>query len=47
LSLDWARCSEILDTIEQAGLLVRTEDGIILTYPIVTEHEESSCACSG
>jgi hypothetical protein len=46
LSIDWARCSEILDTIEQAGLLARTKDGIALTYPIDAEHEGTSCGCS-
>jgi hypothetical protein len=46
LSLEWAKCSAILDNIEQAGLLTRTEDGIALTYPIDTEAEGSPCACS-
>jgi hypothetical protein len=46
LSLDWARCSAILDTIEQAGLITRTKDGIALTYPIDAEAEGSPCACS-
>jgi hypothetical protein len=46
LSLDWAQCLEILDTIEQAGLLARTKNGIALTYPIDAEHEGTSCGCS-
>lgn len=45
LSLDWPQCSEILDTIEQAGLLARTEDGIALTYPIRAEVESTPCGC--
>ena len=46
LSIDWAQCSAILDTLEQAGLLTRTEDGISLTYPIDAEAESSACGCS-
>ncbi len=46
LSVDWAQCSAILDTIEQAGLLTRTKDGITLTHPIDTEAESTSCGCS-
>jgi hypothetical protein len=47
LSTDWASCSAILDTIEQAGLLTRTEGrGIALTYPIDAEAESASCGCS-
>ncbi len=45
LSVDWNRCSDILDTIEQAGLLTRTKDGIALTYPIEAE-ADNACGCS-
>jgi hypothetical protein len=47
LSTDWPACSAILDTIEQAGLLTRTEGGgIALTYPIDAEAESAPCGCS-
>jgi hypothetical protein len=46
LSADWSECSAILDTLEKAGLLTRTEDGISLTYPIHAEDENSACGCS-
>jgi hypothetical protein len=45
LSTDWAQCSAILDTIEQAGLLTRTSDGINLTYPLDTEDAGAPCGC--
>ncbi len=46
LSADWDRCSAILDTIEKAGLLTRTKEGIALTYPIEAEDANASCGCS-
>ncbi len=47
LSSDWATCSEVLDTIEQAGLLKRTTNGIELTYSLSSEHKTVSCECHG
>jgi len=45
LSRDWAQCSDILITIEEAGLLRFTPDGIALTHPIAPRDPTSSCAC--
>lgn len=45
LSIDWSGCSAILDTIEQAGLISRTESGISLTHPIESD-QRGSCGCS-
>ena len=45
LSLDWEECSAILDTLEKAGLLVRIDDTISLTHPIITETAHRSCGC--
>jgi hypothetical protein len=44
LSLDWNRCCEILNTIQAAGLLVRTETDIRLTHPIEIDGM-NSCGC--
>jgi hypothetical protein len=46
LSADWAECSAILDTIEKAGIITSTEDGITLTYPIDVEAESPTCGCT-
>lgn len=45
LSTDWSGCSAILDAIEQAGLISRTEQGITLTHRIESD-QGSSCGCS-
>jgi hypothetical protein len=45
LSLDWEECSAILDTIEKAGLLVRIDDTVSLTHPIITARADQSCGC--
>lgn len=45
LSIDWPQCSSILDAIEEAGLISRTESGIVLTHPIESDNG-SSCGCS-
>jgi len=34
LSKDWPACEDILDTLVQAGLLKRADNGIELTHPI-------------
>jgi predicted methyltransferase len=45
LSVDWPQCNAILDAIEQAGLINRTENGIAMTHPVESD-SESSCGCS-
>ena len=45
LSVDWNQCNAILDAIEQARLINRTEKGIVLTHPVASAGE-SSCGCS-
>lgn len=42
LGKDWAACDAILNTIEKAGLLMRTADGIALTHPV---ERDASPAC--
>ncbi|HMK35367.1 MAG TPA: hypothetical protein VK463_09895 [Desulfomonilaceae bacterium] len=44
LSQEWSKCAEILDTIQKAGLLVQTADGIHLTHPIETDGM-NACGC--
>ncbi len=45
LSRDWTQCCEILNTIQAAGLLVRTADEIYLTHPIKTDGM-NACGCN-
>jgi len=45
LSLSWERCSEIIDAIVGVGLLVRTQDGVELAYPVADDGSGGSCAC--
>jgi hypothetical protein len=47
LSADWATCSEVLDTIERAGLLRRTSNGIELSYSLSVDDKAGSCECHG
>ena len=44
LGMDWDVCQKILDTIEKAGLLFRTSDGIALTHPVQRD-TTSACGC--
>ncbi len=45
LSAERGYCEGILDTLEKTGLLVRSEDGIALTYRIKPDQTDSSCGC--
>jgi hypothetical protein len=45
LAADWATCSGVLDTIEQAGLLTRTATGIELKYSFPVGDTTGSCDC--
>jgi predicted methyltransferase len=45
LSTDWSKCAAILDAIEQAGLLIRTDGGIQLTHQVEVDTSANSCAC--
>jgi hypothetical protein len=45
LSVDWDRCSELLETLENVGLISRTGDSIVLTHRIVSEAAASQCLC--
>ncbi len=45
LSVNWERCSEILETIESVGLISRTGGGIALTHPIASDAATSQCLC--
>lgn len=45
LSMSSEKCAEILDTIVGVGLLVRTESGFELAYPVAQEGGGDSCAC--
>jgi hypothetical protein len=45
LSLDWPRCAEIIDTIETAGLVVRSDHGLQLVYPVSTDANAAACGC--
>ncbi len=45
LSADWSRCETILETLERAGLLTRTEHGIQLTHQIDATNPAMSCGC--
>lgn len=47
LSMAWEKCAEILDTIVSVGLLIRTEDGLALAYPVENEGSGDRCACHG
>lgn len=44
LSKDLPECEAILKTIEQAGLLTLTADGIMLTHPIENDNA-ATCGC--
>jgi hypothetical protein len=44
LGIDWEACQAILDTIEKAGLMTRTSDGIALIHPVQRE-ESMGCGC--
>jgi hypothetical protein len=45
LSVDWERCSEILETLETVGLISRRGDDIALTHPIASDAAASQCLC--
>ncbi len=45
LSTDWSRCETILQTLEHAGLLTRTEHGIELMYKVAENSPAASCGC--
>lgn len=47
LSADWTTCSDVLDTIERAGLLNRTAKGIQLSYSLAGNNAAGSCECHG
>jgi hypothetical protein len=44
LGMDWDVCQKILDTIEKAGLLSHTSDGIALTHRVERD-TSSACGC--
>jgi hypothetical protein len=44
LSKDWAACEDILNTLVQAGLLKRTDNGIELTRSIPRQEQDQACA---
>lgn len=47
LSAEWSRCETILETLERAGLLTRTQHGIELTYKVAENRSAASCGrCS-
>jgi len=45
LSEDWSKCEAILDVIEKAGLLVRTDQGLQLTHPVRIDTTAAACGC--
>ncbi|MBI4965937.1 MAG: hypothetical protein HY913_21845 [Desulfomonile tiedjei] len=45
LSKDWAVCSDLLDTIERAGLLKRSGNSLELTYSLPISDAAGSCEC--
>ena len=47
LSADLPTCDAILDVIQEAGLLTRTDGGIRLTHPVHVDTSASPCGCSG
>jgi hypothetical protein len=44
LSKDWPECEAILKTIEQAGLVTLTSNGIALAHPL-PRTDEPECGC--
>lgn len=44
LSADWPKCTAILDVIEKAGLLIRTDERLQLTHPVEVD-TTVSCGC--
>lgn len=44
LSKDWTECESILKTIEEAGLVTLSPDGIDLTYRVESD-DTVSCGC--
>jgi len=44
LGMDWEACQRLLNTIEEAGLLYRTVDGIALTHPVEPD-TSAHCGC--
>ncbi len=45
LSRGTEECEKIIDKLEEAGLLTRSESGIELTHPLDPQAVESSCHC--
>jgi CRP-like cAMP-binding protein len=43
LGMNWETCSRILEEIEQAGLIKRNENGIVLTHPINPDAMDTGC----
>jgi hypothetical protein len=43
LSKDWSACEDILNTLVQAGLLKRTDNGIELTRTIPRREQDQAC----
>lgn len=44
LGTDWETCQAILDTIEKAGLVIQSSNGIVLTHPVQRD-ESHACGC--
>ncbi len=45
LSLSPEQCSGVIDRIEQAGIVARSDDGLVLTHPLDPADMEPSCHC--
>jgi hypothetical protein len=45
LSREWSECAPILETIEAAGLIKRTQEGIALTHRIEVDGMDMACGC--
>ena len=43
LSMDWEKCSKLLETLEKAGLIVRSGDQLTMTHPIAADEAGHSC----
>lgn len=45
LTLEWDKVAEILQTLEQAGLVILTADRLLLAHPIKSDESAVACAC--
>jgi hypothetical protein len=46
LSMNWDECDKILRVLESAGTITRSQESILLNYPLNLDATDSSCGCS-